>query len=578
MKNIFNGFLIICITVIVLSCRNTAEVKPDPGVSNPAKSKKALTSQFFLTLSKINGQVINQAFQNLSGNTASFALSFSAPVSRGTWASAFYLYNYNTTQNVPCTITYGYGDSVVYINPTSPLPYLTHFKLGLTTSLMSTNGSQLSAGYTFEFRTGIDMTDKYPQITDDALMTLVEQQSFRYFWDYGHPVSGFAYDKTNGATDDCSTGGTGFGIMTIPVAINRNFITRADGLARMQKIVSFLKTKAVTFHGAFPHRINGTTGDVIVWQPGDNGADLVETSFLTMGLLTARQYFNDSGTAETSLRNDINTIYNAVDWNWFNKNQDGLWWLWSPNGNANYNAGWTISFLIRGWNEALITYVLAASSSTHTITKSVYDSGWANNGGQKNGQSYYGYTLPYGPASGGPLFTSQYSFLGINPNGLKDQYADYQVQTRNHALINQAYCNANPKNFMGYSNSCWGLTACSANTGYASCSPTNDIGVIAPTAALSSFPFTPTQSMSALRFFYYKLGNIIWSNNNYGFVDAFNLNTDPVWVGPQELVYDQLPITIAIENYRTGLIWNLFTSCPEVKAGLTKLGFTAPYL
>jgi hypothetical protein len=219
---------------------------------------------------------------------------------------------------------------------------------------------------------------------------------------------------------------------------------------------------------------------------------------------------------------------------------------------------------------------LAASATSHTIPKEVYDNGYTNNGGFKNGQQYYGLTLPLGSAFGGPLFLSQYSFLGINPIGLNDSYANYELQTKNHTLINRAYCKENPKNYVGYTNSCWGLTASSSNIGYTNCSPTNDIGVIAPTAALSSFAFTPNESMQALKYFYYKLGNYVWKDD--GFADAFNLNTNPVWVGPQELVYNQLPIMIAIENYRSGLIWNLFTSCPEVKAGMRKLGFTAPYL
>jgi hypothetical protein len=339
----------------------------------------------------------------------------------------------------------------------------------------------------------------------------------------------------------------------------------------MQKIVNFLKTKAQTYHGAFSHRINGTTGTTIIWQPKDDGADLVETSFLMMGLLTVRQFFDGADVSETALRGDINNLYNNVDWAWFQQgSQNALYWLWSPN----YN--WDITFMVRGWNEALITYIMAASSISHTISKDVYNNGYANNGGIKNGQQYYGLILPVGSAFGGPLFLSQYSFLGIKPIGLNDAYVNYELQTKNHTLINRAYCIENPKNYFGYSDSCWGLTASSSNVGYTASSPTSDIGVIAPTAALSSFAFTPNESMKTLKFFYYKLGNYLWKD--YGFVDAFNLNTNPVWIGPQELVYNQLPVMVAIENYRSGLIWDLFISCPEIKAGMIKLGFTAPYL
>jgi hypothetical protein len=229
---------------------------------------------------------------------------------------------------------------------------------------------------------------------------------------------------------------------------------------------------------------------------------------------------------------------------------------------------------INGWNEALITYVLAASSTTHAIPKSVYDNGWAQNGAMKNGNSYFNIQLPLGPAYGGPLFFAHYSFLGINPTGLTDQYANYQTQNTNHALINFNYCKANPKGYYGYSDNCWGLTASDINGGYTASSPTNDVGVIAPTAAISSLPYTPTQSMQALRFFYYKLGDKIWGQ--YGFTDAFSLND--AWFADSYLAIDQGPIIVMIENYRSGLLWNLFMSCPEVKTGMKNLGFQGPNL
>jgi hypothetical protein len=288
-----------------------------------------------------------------------------------------------------------------------------------------------------------------------------------------------------------------------------------------------------------------------------------------MGLLCARQYFNGPGAAEKALRNDINAIWNAVEWDWFRKNNENvLYWHWSPN----YN--WEMNLPVRGWNEALITYVLAASSTTHSVPKTVYDNGWAKNGAIRNNNVYYGINLPLGEPLGGPLFFSHYSFLGIDPNGLSDQYANYQAQVINHSKINFEYCRANPKNYFGYSNLCWGLTASDIPGGYTASSPANDVGVIAPTAALSSMPFTPIESMQALRFFYYKLGDKIWKQ--YGFADAFALK-EP-WFADSFLAIDQGPVIIMIENYRSRLLWNLFTSCPEVKAGMLSLGFSAPYL
>ncbi len=213
---------------------------------------------------------------------------------------------------------------------------------------------------------------------------------------------------------------------------------------------------------------------------------------------------------------------------------------------------------------------------THdSIPKAVYDDGWASNGGMKNGASYYGIQLPLGPEYGGPLFFSHYSFLGINPHDLSDAYANYFNQNNAQSLINYKYCIANPKHFNGYSENNWGLTASDDNlTNYSAHSPTNDDGVITPTAAISSLPYTPVQSMNALRFFYYKLGDKLFKN--YGFIDAFNLSDD--WFADSFLAIDQGPEIVMIENYRSGLLWNLLMSCPEIKRGMTRLGFQSPNL
>ncbi len=469
------------------------------------------------------------------------------------------------------TTTLQNHDSVLLIEPAANLNFLTKYIFNTANTLKSASGGNLISPISNSFITQIDSSRKFPAISDNALLDLVQQQTFKYFWDYAHPVSGLARERNNATPETVTSGGSGFGVMAIVAGIHRNFITRAQGISRLQTIVSFLKNTAQKFHGAFPHWLNGTTGVVIPFSQKDNGADLVETSFMMMGLLAARQYFNGADATETNLRNDINTLWNGVEWSWFRQNnQNVLYWHWSPN----YN--WEMNFPIRGWNECLITYVLAASSTTYSIPPSVYTNGWAGNGnnGFINGNSYYGLNLPLGPAYGGPLFFSHYSFLGINPNGLTDVYANYQTQTKNHTLINYEYCKANPKAWFGYSDSSWGLTASDIPNGYTASSPTNDVAVIAPTAALSSFPYTPTESMKALKFFYYVLGDKLWGE--YGFKDAFSLQN--TWFANSYLAIDQGPIIVMIENYRSSLLWNLFTSCPEVKAGMLSLGFSAPYL
>jgi hypothetical protein len=490
--------------------------------------------------------------------------AFSEPVARNSAAEAFQLTEPSGAP-IPLDLAFDRGDSVVVLTPSVTLQPLASHRLTLDGRLKSASGNAFNAIISRTFSTHIDSSRKFPPISDDSLLTLVQRQTFRYFWDFGHPVSGLARER-NSSGDLVTSGGSGFGIMAIPVAVHRNFVTRAEGLARMKKIVDFLKNTAVRVKGAYPHWLNGATGAVIPFSANDNGADLVETSYLVMGLLTARQFFDGTGSEEKSLRADIDTLYRQVQWDWFRNNgQDALYWHYSP------DKAWVMNMRIRGWNECLITYVLAASSPSYGIPKSVYNAGWADNGrpGFVNGNAYYGINLPLGPAYGGPLFFSHYSFMGIDPRGLSDAYADYGVQTRNHSLINQAYCKTNPKGYYGYSDSCWGLTASDISNGYTASSPTNDVGVIAPTAALSSMPFTPAESMKALRFFYHTLGDRLWKD--YGFIDAFSLNQG--WFANSFLAIDQGPIIVMIENHRSGLPWRLFMSAPEVREGLRKLDF-----
>lgn len=414
-------------------------------------------------------------------------------------------------------------------------------------------------------------TDRPRNLSDSALLDLVQQQTFRYFWDFAHPVSGLSRERSNESFnyggEVVTTGGTGFGIMAVIVATERKWIQRDTAAKFLLKMVRFL-SKADSYHGVFPHWLNGETGKTIPFSRKDDGADLVESSFLFQGLLTARQYFNADNPVEGELRNRINWLWNDIEWNWFTNNQEVIYWHWSPNN------GWAMNFPVRGFNECLIMYVLAASADRYPVSPAVYHNGWAQSNFFKNGKEFYGIELPLGFDFGGPLFFSHYSFLGLDPRGLKDRYADYWIQNRNHTLINREHCVRNPNQFKGYGPQSWGLTASDTYNGYDAHSPTNDKGTITPTAALSAFPYTPEYSMQALRHFYEQLGDKIWSE--YGFVDAFNETQN--WYANSHLAIDQGPIIVMIENHRSGLLWNLFMSCPEVQNGLKKLGFQSPHL
>jgi hypothetical protein len=404
-------------------------------------------------------------------------------------------------------------------------------------------------------------------LSDSALVELTQKQTFRYFWDFAHPVSGMARERSNasfGYGDEVVTsGGTGFGVMAIIVAAERGWITRDTAAKHLVKMLRFL-AKADSYHGVFAHWLNGATGKTIPFSRKDDGADLVETSYLFQGLLCARQYFSNDNPVESELRNRVNWLWSEIEWNWFTKGEEVLYWHWSPNN------GWAMNFPVRGFNECLIMYVLAASAERYPVSASVYHRGWAQSNFFRNGKTFYGYTLPLGFDYGGPLFFSQYSFLGLDPRGLKDEYADYWQQNLNHTLINYTYSVKNPKGFKGYGENAWGLTASDTYNGYDAHSPTNDNGTITPTAALSAFPYTPDKSMKALRHFYDDLGDKIWGS--YGFKDAYNETRN--WYANSYLAIDEGPIVVMMENYRTGLLWKLFMSCPEIKSGLTKLGFS----
>ena len=441
------------------------------------------------------------------------------------------------------------NSTVLVFRPVEPLSSGRSYRF--TISAGDGFGVNLKSEFTFWISTPAvfeDELDKFPRISDEELLTLVQQQTFKYFWDYAHPVSGLARERY-GSDDTVTSGGSGFGIMTIPVGIERGFITRAEGAERMRKILAFLLA-ADRFHGAYSHWLNGKTGKVIPFSDKDNGGDLVETGFLIEGLLTAQAYFNEAD--EADIRSDIDEIWRGVEWDWYTRGgQKVLYWHWSP------DKDWAMNMKIQGWNEALITYVLAASSPTHSIGKDVYTEGWARGGSMKLSQN-------------GPLFFTHYSFLGMDPRKHKDAYGDYWEQNVAHARYNYDYCVRNPKDYTAYSANCWGLTASDYPGGYTASAPSNDTGTIAPTAALASMPYLPQESLAALRYFYYKLGDRLWGT--YGFKDSFC--PDKVWFASSYIAIDQGPIIVMIENYRTQLLWNLFMQNEDVRAGLDKLGFT----
>ncbi|MDQ2656184.1 MAG: beta-glucosidase [Bacteroidota bacterium] len=413
-------------------------------------------------------------------------------------------------------------------------------------------------------------------ISDDSLMTLVQYRTFQYFWDGAEPVSGaarerFHVDNVYPQNDKniVTSGGTGFGVMAILAGIERKFISRQQGYERLNKLVNWLE-KADRFHGAWPHWMNGETGKVKPFSPKDDGGDLVETAFLAQGLLCVREYFKNGNADEKAMAEKIDKLWKEIEWDWYRRGgQNVLYWHWSPKNE------WAMNFAVTGYNECLIMYILAAASPTHGVPAEVYHQGWARGGAIVNdpGHQQYGYHLALrhngAEQFGGPLFWAHYSYLGLDPRNLRDKYADYWEHNRNHTLINRQYCIENPNGFKGYGENCWGLTASYSIKGYSGHSPANDLGVISPTAALSSIPYTPKESMKVVRYLYDSLGDKVWGQ--YGFYDAFSEEQD--WYPNRYLAIDQGPVVVMMENYRSGLLWDLFMSAPEIRPALDKLGF-----
>lgn len=443
--------------------------------------------------------------------------------------------------------------------------------IAITTSCGSSEPSPSGDGST------TPVTPQTP-LTDEQLMDVVEKQTFKYFWDFAEPNSKLARERyhpdgnyPDNDSNIVTTGGSGFGLMSIIAAVSRNYVPRSEAVSRLNTIANFLEN-ADRFHGAWPHWMDGNTGRVKPFGTKDNGGDLVETAFLCEGIICVREFFKNGSPEEQALAQKFDALWKGVDWNWYRNGQNVLYWHWSP------NYAWEMNFPLQGYNECLITYILASASPTHTIPAEAYHQGWARNGDIVSSNTKYGIPLILkhngAEQTGGPLFWAHYSYVGLDPTQLTDQYANYWDVNVNQTKINYKYCIENPKNFGGYGANYWGLTASySRNTdgsiGYDAHMPSNDKGVISPTAAISSIVYTPAESLATMRNFYENHSNLLWGPA--GFYDAHSQHFG--WSAKRYLAIDQGPMVVMIENYRSGLLWNLFMNAPEVRQGLVKLGF-----
>jgi hypothetical protein len=419
------------------------------------------------------------------------------------------------------------------------------------------------------------------EFTDDELLTMVQEASFRYYWEGAHPVAGLAPEVLPGDTSLIALGGNGFGVMAMLVGAERGFAPRDAVAERMLKIVRYL-AHADRFHGVWPHFLDGDTGRAVpFFGKYDNGGDLVETAFMIQGLLAARRYFDRDTEVEREIRDTITRLWREVEWSWYRQTQDSdvLYWHWSP------DYGFHINHPLIGWNETMIVYLLAIASPTHPVPAELYHTGWAGTSERHvqyrqgwgrtttgnryvNGNSWYGIKLDVGVGNGSDLFFTHFSYMGFDPRGIRDRYTNYFENNRAIALINHAYCVENPRGFEGYGDDTWGLSA-GINTGGGRPLPRDDNGTINVMASLASMPYTPEESLAALKHYYRDLGAKVWGI--YGFHDGFNETQN--WFEEAYMALNQAPITVMIENHRTGLVWDLFMANPEIQPALDAIGF-----
>lgn len=418
---------------------------------------------------------------------------------------------------------------------------------------------------------------------DEAVLDDIQRRHFKYFWELTNSVNGLVPDRANPANNTAasSIAATGFGLTAYIVGVERGFITRQQAAERTLTTLRFFadapqssaSTDVTGYKGFFYHFLNRDTG---YRDKADTELSTIDTALLLAGVLSSQSYFDGDNETETEIRELADRLYRAVEWKW------------AMNGGSKMTMGWSpengfLPHVWSGYNEAMILYILAFGSPD--ASKKIDGSIWNNWTATYHWDKFHGYDM----VNFSPLFGHQYSHIWVDFKGIRDSYMrgkalDYFENSRRATMSNRAYCIANPKGFKGYGENIWGLTASDGPGGYfgkegyyargASALWIYDDGTIAPTAAGGSFPFTPEESYNALTAMKKYNGGVLWTQ--YGFWDAFNPQVD--WVAEWWLGIDQGPILIMIENYRTGLVWNLMKKNPYIASGLKAAGFRGGWL
>ena len=402
----------------------------------------------------------------------------------------------------------------------------------------------------------------------DPYVDLTARLAFDYFWEQANPANGLVKDRsTDGSA--ASIAAVGFGLSAITVGIDRGWITRAEGAGRVEATLDFFATcpqgeapsGTCGYRGFFYHFLTMQSGV----RAGTNELSTIDTALLLGGVLQVAEYFDGEG--EARIRELADTIWRRVEWDWATPRSPRVALGWRPEEGF-------LPFDWRGYNEAMILYVLGLGSPTHPLSAGAWDAWTATY--PSDWQTHYGFTFLTFP----PLFGHQYSHVWIDFRGIQDEYmrekgSDYFENSRKATLAQRAYAIDNPRGWPNYGPNEWGLTASDdpppapLYIARGAAPVQNDNGTITPTAAGGSYAFTPAESREALRTFYARYRPTLWGP--YGLRDAYNVALD--WTATDYLGIDQGPIVLMIENERTGAVWDAFTRHPDVQRGLERAGF-----
>ncbi|MEP7381217.1 MAG: glucoamylase family protein [Gemmatimonadota bacterium] len=423
---------------------------------------------------------------------------------------------------------------------------------------------------------------------DDATLHDLQQKAFRFFTRHVDGRTGLILDSTQPGSP-VSIAGVGFALACYPVAVERGFITREAALSHTLAALRFFDTAdqsgavdGVGYRGFFYHFLHAETGRR-AWK---SELSTMDTTLLLAGMLVSAQYFAGDGASEREVRERSHSIYARVDWRWAQNGQASIVLGWKPeSGFIKYR--WT------GYNEAMLLYVLALAAPRHAVDPSAY-AAWTS---AFRWRRLYGHDVLYA----GPLFIHQFSHIWIDLRGIRDEYmaareTDYFENSRVATQIQREYARRNTRKFREYADDCWGFTASDGPGngvgryrgrkqrfyGYrARGAPFGpDDGTLSPWAAIAALPFAPDIVMDVIRHMEALLGH---SPSGYGFYSSFNpsypgAQSTAGWVSPWHLAVNQGPIVLMIENYRSGLIWQLMRNCAPIKSGLLRAGFGGGWL